>query len=577
MNIQNDKELTGYPSIDKPWLKYYSEETIQCKLEPNTIYGYLWDSNKEQGDDVALIYFKKTITYRMLFGQIEQCARSLTALGVKAGDIVTIQTLAIPQTVVLLYALSRVGAVANLIYVSSTESEVNHFLKHTESRLYFVLSRIYEQFSSVLEETNVERVVLLSLDTEMDFGTRFVYHLTSRQKKSHAFENAIFWNAFMQLVPDHYSDAPMDAERPVVMVYTGGTSGVPKAVVLTNHSINSLVFQYKKGEMGFVRQSVFMNSLPPFIAFGLTVSLHLPLCMGVKTVLIPNPSTGNAAKQFLKYKPNYYVAGPMQIEAIFNQLKAKKMNFSFLKILATGGDALPATKERYINELLKMCKCETSVIQGYGMTELAATVCTGKPDLIHFGTVGIPLPDTNVKIIDMESGSELGYGQQGELCIMAPSVMLGYYKEETETFRILKKHKDGQYWIHTGDIGTIDEDGFLTIIGRIKRIIYTVEDAVYHKVFPKLLEERFEKIAGVESVIVVGNSIYPEKCKLVAFCVTGSGHLVTETELKTFATENFSSYERPVEYRFVSEFPQTKLGKVDFRTLEREAQKEIEC
>lgn len=178
-----EKKLTGYPSIDKPWLKYYTQEAIERKLDPNTIYGHLWESNKDHQDDTALIYFERKTTYRELFGKIEQCAKSLTALGVKEGDIVTIQTLAIPQTVVLLYALSRIGAIANLIYVSNTEAEVNHFLKHTDSRLYFVLGGIYENYSSVLDGTKVERVILFSLDTEMDWMTRIAYHLSSRKKQ----------------------------------------------------------------------------------------------------------------------------------------------------------------------------------------------------------------------------------------------------------------------------------------------------------------------------------------------------------------------------------------------------------
>lgn len=511
-----------------------------------------------------------------MFRKIEQCAKSLTALGVKEGDIVTIQTLAIPQTVVLFYALSKIGAVANLIYVTSTETEVNHLLKHTDSRLYVALDGIYEKFPSVLDGTKVEQVILFSLDTEMDWLTRFVYRLSSRKKQPQYGEKVLSWNAFMELTPNQYADAPVDAQRPVAMVYTGGTTGTSKAVVLTSHSINSLVFQYEKADMGFARQKIFMDSLPPFIAFGLTVSLHLPLCMGVKSVLIPDPSTENAAKQFLKYKPNYYVAGPAQIEGIFKQPKAKKMNFAFLEILATGGDTLPASREQNINDFLKAHHCTTSVFQGYGMSELAATVCTGKPGVIRFGTVGIPLSDTNAKIIDMESGIELGYGQQGELCIMAPSVMEGYYKDDAETAAILRRHEDDLYWIHTGDIGTIDKDGFLTIVGRIKRMIYTVEGAVYHKVFPKLLEEQFEKLPGVQSAIIVGNSDCAEECSLVAFIVADTNHPVTEAELKVFAAENFESYEQHAEYRFIAELPRTKLSKVDYRALEREAQKEME-
>ena len=571
-----EKKLTGYPSIDKPWLKYYTKEAIERKLAPNTIYGYLWEQNKGHLNDIALVYFQRKISYQKLFQNIEQCARSLTALGVKPGDIITISTLAIPQTVVLLYAISRIGAVANLVYVTSTEAEVNHFLKHTDSRLYFALSGIYEKCPAVLDGTNVEKTILLSLDTEMDSLTRFVYRMTSHSRKYPDSERVLSWDSFMALTLERYADTPVDAQRPVAMVYTGGTTGTSKAVVLTNNSINSLVFQYEKADMGFVRQKIFMDSLPPFIAFGLTVSLHLPLCMGVKTVLIPDPSTVNAAKQFLKYRPNYYVAGPAQIEEIFKQPKAKKMNFSFLEILATGGDALPASREHNINDFLKSHHCTTSVFQGYGMSELAATVCTGKPGVIRFGTVGIPLSDTNVKIIDIESGIELGYGQQGELCIMAPSVMAGYYKDDSETAAILKRHGDGLYWVHTGDIGSIDTDGFLTITGRIKRMIYTVETGVYHKVFPKLLEEQLEKLSGVQSAIIVGNSAHPEKCKLVAFIVSDSKHPVTKEELQVYAVENFESYEQPIQYRFIAELPRTKLSKVDYRALEREAQKEME-
>lgn len=571
-----EKKLTGYPSIDKPWLKYYTQEAIERKLVPNTIYGYLWDHNRNHLNDIALIYFQKKISYQKLFQDIEQCYKSLTALGVKSGDIITIQTLAIPQMVTLLYAISRIGAVANLIYVTSTESEVNHFLKHTDSRLYFVLSSVYEKYASVLDGTKVEKVILLSLDAEMDALTRFVYRITSHPKEYSDSENALSWDSFMTLTSELYIDVPVDAQRPVAMVYTGGTTGTSKAVVLTNHSINELVFQYEKAEMGFKRQEVFMDALPPFIAFGLTVSLHLPLCLGVKTVLLPDPSVENAGKKFLQYKPNYYVAGPAQIEAIFNQRKARKMDFSFLKLLATGGDALPASREQRINDFLHAHSCPTSVFQGYGMSELAATVCTGKPNVIHFGTVGIPLPDTNAKIIDMESGVELSYGQQGEVCIMAPSVMAGYYKNEAETNVILKKGEDGRRWIHTGDIGTIDSDGFLTIVGRIKRIISRHSGQLYHKIFPKLIEEQFEKLVGVQSAIIVGSSNCAEKCNLVAFIVANSNHPVTEDELISYAAKNFENYEQPAEYRFITELPRTKLGKVDYRALEREAQKEME-
>ena len=573
--IEMEKKLTGYPSIDKPWLKYYTAEALQQKLKPNTIYGHLFERNREHMDDIALIYFERKITYGQLFQQIESCARSLTALGVNPGDIVTIQTLAIPQTVILLYALSRVGAVANLIYVTSTESEVNHFLKHTESRLYFVLDGVYQQFSSALSGTQVEKVILLGVDTEMDSLTRLAYRLTNRKKNTYS-ENILSWKQFMQMEPEHYTDATVDENRPVAMVYTGGTTGVSKAVVLSNRNINAVVFQYERSGMEFTRQNIFMNSLPPFIAFGLSVSLHLPLCTGVKMVLIPDPSADSAANGFWKYRPNYYVAGPVQLEAIFKRPNALRIDFSFLKLLATGGDPLPAVREQAINDFLSSHCNKTVVVQGYGMTELAATVCTGVPKAVRFGTCGIPLPDTNIKIIDTDTGKELGYGQQGEVCIHGPSVMLGYYKEEVETSNVLKQHEDGQWWIHTGDIGSMDSDGFLTIVGRIKRIIDIFKDTIWRKIFPKLLEEQLEKVPGVQSAVVVGDSDRPEDCDLVAFIVANPDQPVTEDALRNFAAQTFADFEWPARYHFLTELPRTQLGKVDFRTLEREAQKNTE-
>ncbi len=570
-----EKKLTGYPSIDKPWLKYYTEEALQQMLKPNTIFGHMYERNREHLDDIALMYFERKITYGQLFQQIESCAHSLTALGVKTGDIVTIQTLAIPQTVILLYALSRVGAVANLIFITSTESEVNHFLKHTESKLYFVLDGVYQQFSSVLSGTQVEKVILLGVDTEMDVLTRLAYRLTNCSKTAYS-GNVLSWKQFMKLESEHYADAAVDENRPVAMVYTGGTTGISKAVVLSNRSINALAFQYERAGMGFVRQDVFMDSLPPFVAFGISVSLHLPLCVGVKTVLIPDPTANSAAKGFMKYKPNYYVAGCVQIEAIFTQPKAQKMDFSFLKLLATGGDALPAVREQYINNFLNMHCNKTVVVQGYGMTELAATVCTGIPNALCFGTCGVPLPDTNVKIVDTDTGDELGYGQLGEVCICAPSAMLGYFKEDTETANILRLHHDGQWWIHTGDIGSMDINGFLTIAGRIKRIIVTFKATVWRKIFPKLLEEKLEKLPGVQSAVIVGDSDRPEDCDLVAFIVSNLDHPVTEEALRNFAAEHFADFEQPARYHFLTELPRTQLGKVDYRALEREAQKDTE-
>ena len=210
------------------------------------------------------------------------------------------------------------------------------------------------------------------------------------------------------------------------------------------------------------------------------------------------------------------------------------------------------------------------------MTELSATVCAATPVANKIGSVGIPCLDNNVKIIDTDTGLELSYGQPGEVCVNAPSVMLGYYKENAETVNVLKQHEDGHWWIHTGDIGSMDTDGFLTIIGRIKRIVVIFKEALYHKIYPKLLEEQLETMPGVQSAVIVGDSTIPEDCDLVAFIVADPNQPVTEDALRNFAAQTFADFEQPARYHLLTELPRTQLGKVDFRALEREARKDTE-
>lgn len=565
-----DKELTGYPSIDKPWLKYYSKEALSAELPEGTMYDYLHENNKDHLEDIALRYFGRSISYGDLFEQIRKCCASLTALGVKPGDIITIQALTIPQVVVLVYAISRIGAVANMIYATDTEEVVNDILKSTRSKIYIAIDKIYEKFDKVLDGSEVENVILLSIASEMDVVTRTLYGITEGGGKRKVANSERLWKDFIKLGENRTFQEVHEKELPAVMVYTGGTTGKSKAVILSNKSINALVFQYQCANMGFVRQGVFMDVLPPFIAFGLAVSLHLPLCVGVKTVLCTDPSAQNVGKMFAKYKPNYLVAGTVQMEGVLASEKVQKLDMSFLKILAVGGDALPGTLEQAINDFLVSRNCSIRVFQGYGMSELAATVCTGRPDLCKFGTVGIPLPRTNVQILDVETGDELKVGQQGEVCIQAPSVMDGYFQNEEETKSILIKHEDGLQWIHTGDIGSVDEEGYLTIVGRIKRVIVKREGEIVYKVYPKLLEEKLERINGVRAVAVVGRFKTNTEQEAVAYIVPSEECNTDELKekLEEYAKKHFKSYEQIDEYHFINELPRTKIGKVDFRALE---------
>ena len=396
--MQAEKKRTGYPSIDKPWLKYYSEEAIRAPLPECTIYEYLWENNKDHLDDVALIYFGRKIRYHKLFSEIEQCSNALAALGIQEGDIVTIQSLNLPQVVVLLYALSRIGAIANLIYISSLPVEVADIIKKTNSKLYVTMDTLYSKAREFFNSLQVKNILLLSPAEKADSFSGFVIRTKMRSAAIPNGERVLTWTSFMK--HQRTASTKSDADAPVILVYTGGTTGKTKAVVLTNKNVNSIAFQYGNANMGFQRGDCFLDVLPMFIAFGITVSLHLPLCLGIQTILLLDITQEKAGEVFAKYKPNYYVGGAVHIEKIISNPKLQKSDMRFVKVLAAGGDAIPVSLERQANAFLQNHNCPRKMIIGYGMTELSATVCTSSPQAARLGTVGIPMPQVTVKIVD---------------------------------------------------------------------------------------------------------------------------------------------------------------------------------
>ena len=559
---------TGYPSIDKPWLSYYDRALSEEEIPKCSAYHLLYENNKDYMDEVALIYFNRKIKFSELFDKIHKTAAALKAFGIEKGDIVTLQVLNMPQVVYLFYALSYIGAVANMIYVSTPEEETRTLLRDTESKMYITIDFMWKKQKNAIHGTSVEHVLLLQVGEEADFVTKAAIHMKSKSEKDHTCMN---WRTFLSYgkgMPEEVNEA----ECPMAMVYTGGTTGKSKAVVLANRSMNALVYQYKYGYASLQRGELFMNTLPPFIAFGIVFALHMPLCLGITDVLVADPSTDKAGEFFYRYKPNFYVCGNAGLESIMNHPKIQNMDLNFIKVLAAGGEVIPSAFEEKANMFLKSHNAATTLSIGYGMTEVAATVVTSTPDIHRAGTVGIPLPGTIIKVVEPDTTHELSYDEDGEICFHTPTTMLGYFKNIDETNHIIKVHDDGKKWVHSGDIGHISKDGFLTISGRIKRIIATWEDGVYHKVFPKLLEDIFMKIKGVNAVSVVGRKITDVFHELVAFVVIDECKSKDEMLelLKNQAVKQLNTWERPVEYRFVEELPRTAVGKVDYRELEKQ-------
>mgnify|MGYP004624538997 FL=1 len=562
------KELSGYPSIDKPWLKYYDTALTEEDIPKCSAFQMLYENNKEYLTDTALLYFNRKITYQELFSKIRNAAAKLKSIGIQEGDIITFQTLNMPQTVILFYACSYIGAIANIMYITAENKELHEELCRTGSALYVTLNALWEKRKKAVEGTSVKNVLLLSIGEEADPVTKNVTRWKERRQKYND-KGILYWMQMNCAISGKLPEIS-NGELPVAMIYTSGTTGKSKAVILTNRMLNALVMQYRRAGISFKRGDVFMNAIPQFVAFGLVFAMHMPLCLGLINTIILDPTPMNAGKYFAKYKPNYFVNGIAGIESIINNRKVKKMNLNFIKVLAAGGEAIPTTLEERTNEFLRAHHSDAKLCIGYGMTEVGSTVVTSNPDVNRIGTVGIPLPGTIIKIVEPETTNELTYDKDGEICFHAPTMMLGYYKQEEETNKIIKRHEDGMLWVHSGDIGHISEDGFLSVVGRIKRIISVRMDGIYHKVFPKLIEEVLEKEVGVETVAVVGRAKEGIEHELVAFVVKNSDATweKIENKMRQTAIEKLEAWERPKEYRLIEMIPRTAAGKMDYRKLE---------
>ena len=562
------KELSGYPSIDKPWLKYYDTALTEEDIPEYSAFQMLYENNKEYLTDTALLYFNRKITYQELFSKIHNAAAKLKSIGIQEGDIITFQILNMPQTVILFYACSYIGAIANIMYITAENKELHEELCRTGSALYVTLNSLWEKRKKAVEGTSVKNVLLLSIGEEADPVTKNVTRWKERKLKYDG-KGILSWSQMNCAISGELPEIS-NGELPVAMIYTSGTTGKSKAVILTNRMLNALVMQYRRAGISFKRGDVFMNAIPQFVAFGLVFAMHMPLCLGLINTIILDPTPMNAGKYFAKYKPNYFVNGIAGIESIINNRKVKKMNLNFIKVLAAGGEAIPTTLEERTNEFLRAHHSDAKLCIGYGMTEVGSTVVTSNPDVNRIGTVGIPLPGTIIKIVEPETTNELTYDKDGEICFHAPTMMLGYYKQEEETNKIIKRHEDGMLWVHSGDIGHISEDGFLSVVGRIKRIISVRMDGIYHKVFPKLIEEVLEKEVGVETVAVVGRAKEGIEHELVAFVVKNSDATweKIENKMRQTAIEKLEAWERPKEYRLIEMIPRTAAGKMDYRKLE---------
>lgn len=569
--METEKKMTGFASIDKPWLKYYTEEAINAPLPECTIYEYLWENNKDHLDDVALIYFGKKITYGELFKNIDKTARAFSAIGVKNGDMVVICSVATPELIYSMYALNRLGAAANIIDPRTNTKLILRFIEESKAKAILSIDKCLPKVKIICETGFAGAVIMLSAKDSLPFIKKALYSVKDKEN----IKLGVSWQQFIANgKKTEYLSQPYKRKNPATVIYTSGTTGTPKGAILTDDTLNTIAFQYRILGADYNRTQKFLDVMPPFIAYGVACGLHMPLSLGLTDVIIPMLNPDELDRLIVKYKPAHYVGVPSHYEKLAQSPKMKKFDLSFWESAGAGGDTISESTEQRINEFLISHGSKYPVAKGYGMTELGSAAVTCHGNVNKLGSVGIPHCKTVVSIFKPDTEEELSYNTEGEICFCTNAMMIGYLRNDVETSKVIKMHSDGKRWVHSGDIGYIDEDGFVFIKGRIKRIIVRSDG---HNVWPGQIEDVLMQLPQIKSCCVVGAKSKSITSGVIptAFIVLNDGVRTNEEFAKMlheYQLERLPERDIALQYRFIDQMPLTPIGKVDYRALEQQAE-----
>ena len=564
-----------YPSIDKPWMKHLSKRAKGLQVPEGTMFDLIYENNKDYPNELALKYMDIQVTFAEMWEKIDEVVKSLNAFGVREGEIITIAMPNTPEFVYLAYAINRVGAVMNIIHPLPGKEELLGYLEEAQSRYFFMFDGTYAIIKDDLKNTSVEKAIVVSPAYSLAPIKRKLYQLAKFPKLDKTM--CIDWKAFLKNgVNSPATTGKTDSDAMAVISHTGGTTGEPKGVMLTNRAMNSVAYQvWQTFDLADRRQLTILVVLPPFVNYSFVNGIHEGLTMGDTLALLPEFKPEDFAEYYKQYKPNVINSIPQYCLAMLNDPKLKEMDLSELKYVVAGGEAMDATAEAELNAFLKDHGADIQVTKGYGCTEFTSVVTYTYPEVNFLHSVGIPFPFVNVKIVDPDTNEELPCGERGEICVTGPSLMLGYYKNQEATDEVIKVHADGQRWFHMGDLGFVDEDGIVFITGRIKRIIMTKgDDGNVTKMFPDRIENAVNKCEDVNASCVIGvkddERIHYPKVYIELKDETMDKDLAREHILE-ICRKKLPNYQIPVEIEFMSELPRTERGKIDYKVLDTDS------
>ncbi len=556
-----------------PWASHLGTVPMHLDYFEGSMYEAVAKIAEEYPDNIAFDFMGKATTYKKMVQQIQKCAKSLKTIGVREGDRVTIAMPNCPQAIYMFYAVNLVGGIANMIHPLSAEREIEFYLNESESVTAITLDQFYGKFESIRQNTKVVNIIIASVKDELSQSIKAGYMLTAGRKiqKIPADAPIIRWKDFMKLGNACFYNYQVKraADDPAVILYSGGTTGTTKGIVLTNKNFNALGQQVIAANPMFRIGDKMLAAMPLFHGFGLGVCIHTMLSQGGRCILIPRFTPKSYAKQITKYKCNFIAGVPTLYEALLRLSSMENANLSNLKGVFSGGDSLSIELKKKLDKFLYDHKAIIQVREGYGTTETVTACCLTPPHMCKEGSIGLPFPDTYIKIVEPGTENELPFGEEGEILLAGPTVMKEYMNHPDETAQTIRHHADGLTWVYTGDLGTMDSEGFIYFRGRAKRMIITSGYNVYPGQIENILDAH--EFVQMSCIIGVPDSYKIQKVKaFIKLAANVPKSKETLDELMEYCRKNIAKYAMPYDIEFRDDLPKTLVGKVAYRVLEEE-------
>ena len=563
-----------------PWKDHLGEVPFHLDYFEGSMFDAVAAIAEKYPNNVAFDFMGRSTTYKTLVKEIEQCAKALKTIGVREGDRVTIAMPNCPQAIQMFYAVNLVGGICNMIHPLSAEKEIEFYLNASESVTAITLDQFYNKFENIRHNTKVVNIIIASIKDELSKPVKAGYMLTEGRKVKKIPDDApvIRWKDFLHLSCHCFYNYKVERKGsdPADILYSGGTPGTAKGILLSDQNFNALGQQVIAANPMFRPGDRMLAAMPLFHGFGLGVCVHTMLSQGGRCILIPRFTAETYAKQIVKYKCNFIAGVPTLYEALLRLPSMETADRSSLKAEFSGGDSLSIELKKKFDKFLYDHHAVIQVREGYGTTETVTACCLTPTTMYKEGSIGLPFPDTYIKIVKPGTDEELPYGEEGEILLAGPTVMKEYMNHPQETAQTLRRHDDGLTWVYTGDLGTMDNEGFIYFRGRAKRMIISSG----YNVYPGQIENILDAHEDVQMSCVIGVPDAYRMQKVKAFVMLKPGvpaNDTTKEELLNYCRKHIAKYAMPYDIEFREELPKTLVGKVAYRVLEEEELQRIKA